>query len=145
MKLQQGVTGFDASTSLEFQDLDGVVSRVKQLKQFKVLFFLEPSPGNNFYRIGIEGFSGVKIEVLVNAIYPLFCGVKDGASLEKEFLELPEEVKVKFQKRYSYLTPEYLNSCFTATDIDVLSNVEKEQVSYWGSKTFGEVIFNCFD
>jgi hypothetical protein len=154
MKLKKGITGFYHRTEEEtIQKLDR-----KSLKEcaytcdystnYRLKKLLNPDQTSNYYRISYKhAKKDVKIDVVVNSHYPYFAGIKPESSwMNLNFISLPEEIRQKFEEEgFIYLAPQVLSAHFDKNDLDELSESELQQIAYWKSRTFGEVIFNGYD
>jgi hypothetical protein len=154
MKLKKGITGFsnqwerEAIPAIDEKLLKDCVHQINHFTSYKLVNLQNPGTSSNYYKISYK-HQHVKeqITIVINGCYPYFTGVNahnDWLSLH--FVPLPKEVTEKLEEAgFIYLTPEFLNSIFDNKDLDELSESEIEQITYWKSKTFGEVIFNGYD
>jgi hypothetical protein len=154
MKLKKGITGFynqrdkETTPAIDENLLKDRVHQITYSTGYKLANLQKPKTSSNYYKICYKQRQSDKhITVVINAHYPYFAGINpDNDWMNLQFVSLPTEIKGKLEEAgFIYLTPEFLNSLFDNKDIEELSESEIEQITYWKSKTFGEVIFNGYD
>ena len=102
----------------------------------------------NYFSIDIiNKKTGIDFKLLINGIYFIMAGVTTKSKwMELIFIDLPEDfIKQTKNDEIIFLNKSILNTCVPTNEIEVLKREEKEQIKYWGSKTYGEIIFNGYD
>ncbi|MDO1446865.1 hypothetical protein Q0590_11410 [Rhodocytophaga aerolata] len=153
MKLKKGITGFynhahDTIPKLDRKSLKDCAYNCTYSTDYRLEKILNPDQTSNYYRMSYKHCrSNEKIDVVVNSHYPYFAGINPESSwMNLEFVSLPKEISQAFEEAgFIYLTPQVLTAQFDKKDLEELSQNELQQIVYWKSKTFGEVIYNGYD
>ncbi|MCL2289174.1 MAG: hypothetical protein FWC34_00485 [Bacteroidetes bacterium] len=146
MILKAGVTGFGKNRLLTLMEITNVLKNIN----FPYIYsnILEPKMDTNYFSIDIiNKKTGIDFKLLINGIYFIMAGVTTKSKwMELIFIDLPEDfIKQTKNDEIIFLNKSILNTCVPTNEIEVLKREEKEQIKYWGSKTYGEIIFNGYD
>ncbi|WP_312555049.1 hypothetical protein [Empedobacter brevis] len=149
MKLQKGVTGFDATPSYTIDDLKEILNGIKS-PYSKTEAVLKPNDSSNFYQIKIkQDKTKQEFFLLVNSTYLIFACVEKNRCFDLNFIEFPidliTQLKAQVNSSLILLNPKELNKRMDAPDLELLGETELKQIKYWKSKVLGEIVFNCFD
>lgn len=151
MKLQRGITGFVqhdmTPPKLIKSNIQKLAYNLSNSTSYELKEMIDPKPSSNYYQLIFEHRQkDKKIKMVINSQYPFYAGMTtDSTWMNSEFIDLPVEIKDLFDQNFTYLNPEYLNKEFSRCDLVDLSKDEIDQIMYWNSKKFGEVIFNRYD
>ena len=153
MKLQNGITGFWTPgqdippPEIDLTRLQRLVSTLNDSGEYVLVGLADEQQSQNYVRyqfINAEG--NQRFDMLVNVHYPVYCGVAENSSwMNLTFLELSEHFRSYFEPEFQYLNPQYLSTSFSQSDLSELNRTEVEQIKYWKSKTFGDIVFNGYD
>lgn len=147
--LKRGITGFSSpNDNLEIKDLvTEVIRDLKFDRDFKVIEFIEVSQSCNYFRIKCESLAnGDQMDIVINLNYPIYGGItKESSWMKLSFIELPDLLRKYFDENFKYLSKETLEVVVNEFDLVYLDEVERNQIKYWESKTFGDIIFNGYD
>jgi hypothetical protein len=146
MILRNGITGFSSDT---FVKINGVKKLLDKIKYPYIYFdVLEPDVNNNYFTITVENkINGNKFKLLVNDTYYYITGATiESIWMELEFINLPEDLIDQIKDvGITILDKEILEKEVPKDEIKILNENEIKQIKYWGSKTYGEIIFNGYD
>jgi hypothetical protein len=149
MKLQKGITRFDATPVYEQEDLIQILKKIKHpfLKQGELN---KPNESSNFYQQKIKDERTKKeFYLIVNSTYLIFACVENSRCFDLRFIDFPVELITQLKQE--------VNSSLTLLNRkDLIQNIEKEdladlstseinQIKYWNTNLLGEIVFNCFD
>lgn len=146
--IREGITGLNHA---DLSDLDQKIkllkTRIYQLAHYKIDAIIDQDSSSNYHRIKLtEHKTKASIDLLVNCPYGYTCCVTAESSwMNLAFITMPPPIQHALTDLLPTLTPADLNAPITADDLSLLSEFERKQVAYWGSKTVGEVIFNGYD
>jgi hypothetical protein len=153
MKLKKGITGFWDNTDkqpipqIDEKKLKASAYAVNTSTKYKLMKILNPESSSNYYRLVFANIHiSEQIDLVVNKQYAFYAGVTpDCTWMQLRFVGVPEEIRRVFDTEFEYLNPDFLNSSFTIEGLKELSDNEKQQIQYWKSNTYGDVIFNGYD
>ena len=147
--LKRGVTGFDPS--LPVHDSEAV------LKVFKLLQYPfvkngalnGPHQSANYFRLTVlNTVEKDRFDVLINGRCWLMAGIKPESTwMQLQFIDLPISFKKLFQS-ISFLKifdATVMNRTVPKKELECLGVTELKQITYWNSKTYGDIIFNGYD
>ncbi len=151
MILPKGITGFakpskDEKSLLTKEILSQLIKNIKHNSFIEFIRFQEIEASTNYYKLTLSQYNK-EIKILINGIFPLYCGVKNYNWQELEFIHLSDKIISLFPEPFNYLKPCILEKNIFQKE-EYLANLDKyelKQIKYWKSKTFGEVIFNGYD
>lgn len=149
MKLQKGITGFDATPNYTTEDLEKILKGINY-PFIKTEIVLKANDSSNFYQIKIN-HQKTKQEfyLIVNSTYLIFACVEKNRCFDLKFIDFPVELisqlKAEVNSSLILLNPKELNKKVEVSDLELLGESEIKQINYWKSKTLGEIVFNCFD
>ncbi|PIE83997.1 MAG: hypothetical protein CSA07_04375 [Bacteroidia bacterium] len=109
-----------------------------------------PSASTNYYTLTFtrrakRSAASTQYVVLVNAVFPYYCGVEKDEWMNLVFCDVIAELRPFLEKDFQYLSPGVLNAKLQADDLLELAKSEVDAVRYWESKTVGQVVFNGYD
>ena len=153
MILQKGITGFwqngqeQVAPEIDMGRLKSLVLSLNQTGRFKVSEVQTDLTAQNYIRYHILSLvKGEKFDLLFNAHYPYYCGVtEDSKWMNLRFIEVETTLRSQLEPPLQFLGPELLDSEVSKRDLGLLTQVELDQIAYWKSSTFGEIIFNGYD
>ncbi len=153
MKLKKGITGFWHLTndipapSIAISTIKSLLAQLEADSNYVVTAITDVEINNNYFTIGIvDRAKNLKFNILVNAQYPYYCGTTSESSwMNLSFIDLDYGIRFFFDKELEYVSPTQLNKEYATNDLKDLSQTEIEQIDYWGSKSFGEIMFNGYD
>lgn len=150
--LKLGITGFNKPKNIQQHSINAMENLLKNIKYPFVNNSEIQLPNNNtnYFRIAfINQIENSKFDVLINQYYWIMCGVKtDSEWMNLQFLELDNQFKNQiqnFEPKIQILDVVTLNHEIEETEKANLGKTEIEQMEYWNSKTYGEIVFNGFD
>ncbi|MGV0980283.1 hypothetical protein [Empedobacter falsenii] len=149
MKLQKGITGFDATPNYTTEDLEKILKRINY-PFIKTEVVLKVNDSSNFYQIKINHQKTKQdFYLIVNSTYLIFACVEKNRCFDLKFIDFPVELisqlKAEVNSSLILLNPKELNKKVEVSDLELLGDTEIKQINYWKSKTLGEIVFNCFD
>lgn len=147
MKLPRGITGFfDEHTTFQMIDVKKFRSICYEvsLQPGVTLFSINEAVYPNNYICAKFSLHDEPIQILMNAYYPIFA-----ASIIEEqghivFCELPQEFEL-FKEHYQLIELSELQGCVDDECLELLSDVERHQITTWSPNNVGETIFNAWD
>ncbi len=149
MKLQQGITGFDAKPIFEQLELKEILKKIKHpfIKQGELI---KPNESSNFYQQKIKDErSNKEFYLIVNSTYLIFSCVENSRCFDLRFIDFPIELisqlKQEVNSSIIVLSRKELLQNVTEDDLTDLSVSELNQINYWKTKSLGEIVYNCFD
>jgi len=149
MKLEKGIIGIwgkkeqPVKSSSDVLQFKTSIYPIEYTGAYKILGFKDDEIIKNYSRLSIiDKSNNNNFDVLINSVYPYFCGVMVDSF---NFIDLPIEIRNYADSKFTYLTPEELNSKFEKNDLSELNEAELKAIKYWKPKTFGEIIFNTYD
>lgn len=153
MKLEKGITGFWKEgkdrfpTQIDEKKMKECAYRCDRSTNFKLKKILNPDSTSNYYKLlFINKTTLQELNVIINSSNPFYAGlISDSKWMNLKFIDLPSEIKACFDQHFTYLDPISLAEKLTTEDLSSLSQSEANQIRYWDSKTYGEVIFNGYD
>jgi hypothetical protein len=153
MNLKRGITGFShlnenfALPAVNFSFVKSLAYQIYASANFNVLKISDMEISTNYYSVEmLDKMRNFKFAVLFNAQYPYYCGVTIESSWMKlSFIDLDLKIRNHFDKEFEFLAPALLNQTVNSKDLNDLSKTEKDQIKYWNSRTYGEIIFNGYD
>ncbi len=153
MKLKKGITGFwnlihdKPAPSINQSTFLSSVNEINKSSDYHITAVLDVQVSNNFFTLKIVNkIKNLKFSILINAQYPYYCGVTAESSwMNLNFIDLESKIRVYFDKKFDYLSPNQLNKNVVLTDLKDLSPTEIDQINYWNSESFGQIIFNGYD
>ena len=153
MKLLKGITGFrkvyevENPTQIDEKKLKEFAHQCGNVTKFRLEEILRPNTSSNYYRLIYQHkITGQRIDLAINCQFPLYTGISSNSQwMQIRFVDLPAEIRTYFDPNFTFLEPEWLTTEFADEDLIELSEAEVDQIKYWESKTYGEVIFNGYD
>ena len=153
MKLQKGITGFRKANGdqdyaqIDENELKKHAYHCGNLTEFRLEEILCPDASSNYFRLIYKHkITKQRIDIVINNQYPFYAGISsDSKWMQLQFVDLPQEIRMCLDEKFTYLNPKLLTTEFSDEDLTELSATEVDQIEYWDSKTYGEVIFNGYD
>jgi hypothetical protein len=146
MVLRKGITGFCNSLPLKNSEINNILTYIEYPYIYSNI--IEPQINNNYYVVNIQNkINGLKFKLLINGIYYVIAGVAmESKWMELEFINLPADFIGWFRNtEIMILNKEILETEAPEEEIKTLEKNEINQINYWKSKTYGEIIFNGYD
>ena len=150
--LKKGITGFDKPNEINEHSITEIESLIKNIKYpfVKTGEIKKPNESSNYFRISlINQVENKRFDILLNIYYWIISSVKAQSNwMNIEFLEFDKQLKnqiLNFQTEIQILDLNILNQEPTKIEKKNLGKTEIEQIDYWDSKTYGEIIFNGYD
>ncbi len=150
MILPKGITGFGKPiTNVKNLStktlLDELFQRIQKNHYFKLKEFKNPENSTNYYKLILLDNKNNELKILINSIFPFYCGVIDYEWMQLQFVDLPQKVHSMFGELFFYTPITVLNQKVNIENIVNLDKYEINQINYWESQTIGEIIFNGYD
>ena len=149
MKLQKGITGFEANSSFDQEQLVSILKNIKKpcLKEGDLI---KPNESSNFYQQKIKDEKSKKeFYLLINSTYLIFSCVENSRCYDLRFIDFPIELisqlKQEVNSSIIVLDRKELLQNVSKEDLTELGESEVKQINYWNTKSLGEIVFNCFD
>jgi hypothetical protein len=150
--LKKGITGFDKPKEINEHSITEIENLIKNIKYpfVKIGEIKTPNESSNYFRISlINQIENLKFDILINIYYWVISSVKFESNwMNLEFLEFDNQLKnqiLNFQTEIQILDVNILNQEVSKIEKENLGKTENEQIEYWDSKTYGEIIFNGYD
>ncbi|MGV0924383.1 hypothetical protein [Empedobacter tilapiae] len=149
MKLQKGITGFEAKPVYTTDDLSEILKRIR-FPYTKTEVILKPIDSSNFYQVKIKNEkTKQEFYLIINSTYLIFSCIEKNRCFDLKFIEFPIDLITQLKNHVNssliLLNPKELNKKVDANDLELLGEIELKQINYWKTKTLGEIVFNCFD
>ena len=155
MILLKGITGF---TSIqEYFDIPKISNEsIKEATEkfvinnteYVIVNLIEPTQNSNYYLLNLKNIiNNYIVKLIFNSHYKYFsCVEKEVSWCERIFSDLPQSIINNYESfGFSYLSKQILEKKVSANEMKLLANCEKEQIEYWESEIFGEIIYNNYD
>ena len=146
MVLKKGITGFGHVSSLTINEINSVLEKIKYPYLYSNI--IEPQVNNNYFCINIYNLNEKpNFKILINNTYYIIAGITMGSEwMNLHFIDLPNDfIKQIKGDEIIILNKSTLETKVPNNEINVLDDSEIKQINYWGSKTYGEIIFNGYD
>jgi hypothetical protein len=150
--LKKGITGFDKPKGINEHSIAELENLIKNIKYpfVKIGEIKNPNESSNYFRLSlINQIENTRFDILLNIYYWVISSVKVESNwMNLEFLEFDNQLKnqiLNFQTEIQILDVDILNQKVSRIEMDNLGKTEIEQIEYWDSKTYGEIIFNGYD
>ena len=147
--LSKGITGFNKPKDLKQHAIEEIEHLIKSIKYPFVIIgeIKSPNETTNYYRISIKNkIENNSFDVLLNMYFWILSSVKPASSwMNLAFLEFDTQLKkqiINHNIEVNILGLEILNQEASINELEILGKAEVQQVEYWESKTYGEIIFN---
>ena len=152
MRLPKGITGFspisDSISELnDAQKLKRILGVIKAFGKHHIIGSIGLTSSSNYYRIKlIELMSQDDFDLLINPNGMYACCV-DPASMwmNLKFMNVPGSILNFLSEDLIFLSKDILTQPIKAEYLEQLAQEELEQIYYWKTTKFGEVIFNGYD
>ena len=149
MKLQKGITGFEANSSFDQEQLVSILKNIRKpfLKEGDLI---KPNESSNFYQQKIKDEKSKKeFYFLINSTYLIFSCVENSRCYDLRCIDFPIELisqlKQEVNSSIIVLDRKELLQNVSKEDLTELGESEVKQINYWNTKSLGEIVFNCFD
>jgi hypothetical protein len=147
-RLPRGITGFVSADQPPLPSTDrrpilGALYTAARALGQQVGAPTPPDPGRNYWEVALTGTDVDRIVLLVNDVHPLGAFASSGAHPPR-FVDRPAFAPW-FSDCLLVLPTADLERAVSPEDLKSLADVEREQIRYWGARTFGEIIFNTWD
>ena len=128
MKLQKGITGFDATPNYTIDDLKEILKAIKY-PYLKTEIILNASDSSNFYKIRIlHEKTKQEFFLIVNSTYLFFACVEKNRCFDLKFIDFPLELITQLKSNVNssliLLNPKELNKKVDTTDLELLGKTE---------------------
>jgi hypothetical protein len=150
--LKKGITGFDKPKEINEHSIAEIENLIKNIKYpfVKTGEIKKPNESSNYFRISlINQIDNNRFDILLNIYYWIISSVKAESNwMNLEFLEFNNQLKnqiLNFHTEIQILDVGTLNQEASRIEKENLRKTEIEQIEYWDSKTYGEIIFNGYD
>jgi len=153
MILRKGITGFYDTKdfgnirSTKNDEIKTILKKI--LHPYIPSNVIEPQSDNNYFSVNIQNkTNGLNFKLLINEIYCMIAGVTSESKWMKlEFIDLPNDFieQINFDNGFMILNKKLLETEVPKEEIKILDKAEMDQINYWKSKTYGEIIFNGYD
>lgn len=150
--LKKGITGFDKPKEINEHTAAEIKNLITHI-QYPFVVSGEMKPPNessNYFRLSlINQMKNNKFDVLLNMYYWVMASVKtESGWMHLDFLEFDNQLKeqlLNFKPEIEILNLATLNEKPPEIEKEKLGKTEMEQIEYWKSKTYGEILFNGYD
>jgi rRNA processing protein Gar1 len=144
MILRNGITGFGSVEKIT--EINNILGKIK----YPYIYFdiIDPQVNNNYFTITIENkIDNKKFKLLINNTYYIIAGVTiESMWMELEFINLPNDfIEQLRDNKNIILDKNILEKEVSNEEIKILDKDEINQINYWKSKMYGEIIFNGYD
>ena len=152
--LKRGITGFDKPIEIKEHSEQEIKEFLKcisipynYIKTYKIE---SPHESSNYFRISmINQIKNDRFDILLNTYYWVISSVKIESNwMNLEFLEFDNLLKnqiMNVKPNIEILNVDILNQNASEIEKENLGKTEINQIEYWNSKTYGEIIFNGYD
>ncbi|MBQ0140844.1 MAG: hypothetical protein KBT36_16335 [Kurthia sp.] len=147
MKLPRGITGFfDEKAALQMIDLKKFRSLCYDVSLHEdiVLISIKEAVYPTNYICAKFSVNDQPIQILLNAYYPLLAAAVITEHEHIVFCELPKTFE-SFIAHYQSISLEELQEKLREEHLEQLSEVERQQITFWAPQNVGEIIFNTWD
>jgi hypothetical protein len=144
--LSSGITGFGGMPFLAIVEIKNVLKSIYY--PYNYFKLIGPQKNNNYYTVCIKNQKSNEIfKIIINNRYWVMAGITtESTSDNLNFIDLPEEFISQINRNeLTILNKEILETKAPENEIKILNKDEIEQIKYWGSKKYGEIIFNNYD
>lgn len=150
--LKKGITGFIKKENIKEHNQLEIHNLIKGISFPYLLFgeIKEPNQSANYFRFTIlHQTRKEKFDLIVNSCFWIMAGIKTESEwMNLEFIDIDSNLAEQLTKQnqeIQLLDKKILDSTVTEQEINNLDKSEIDQINYWKSKTFGEIIFNGYD
>lgn len=146
MLLKKGITGFGNASSLSIDEVKTVLKNTRYPYTYSTI--VEPHISSNYFRIEIEDkINKSKFHLLVNSKFYIIAGVTTDSSWGSLiFIDLPNDfIKQIENDDITIVSKNKLEAKVPKNELEILGKQELNEIKYWKSETYGEIIFNGYD
>lgn len=150
--LKRGVTGFDKPNEINEHSILEIENLIRNINYpfFKIEQIRKPNQSSNYFRISIiNQKENTRFDILLNIYYWIISSITIESNwMNLEFINFDNQLKsqiLNFKPEIEILNVDILNQTASEIEIENLGKKEIEQIKYWNSKTYGEIIFNGYD
>jgi hypothetical protein len=150
--LKKGITGFDKPKEINEHSIAEIENLIKNIKYpfVKSGEIKKPNESSNYFRISlINQIENNRFDILINIYYWIISSVKtENSWMNLEFLEVDNQLITQilnFRSEILILNVDVLNQKASKIEMENLGKIEIENIEYWDSETYGEIIFNGYD
>ena len=148
MILKKGITGLRSFKDpvLESTAINSILEKIN----YPYIYYdlVEPQINTNYFSLVIHNKNhDTKFKLLVNGVYYIVAGVTiESECMCLDFITMPKDFTDQCNDGQTMvLNKEILETIVPKKEIAVLGRAEIEQINYWGSRKYGEIIFNGYD
>lgn len=146
MLLKKGVTGFGNTSSLTIDEVKTVLKNIRY--PYIPLKITEPQANSNYFCIEIENkIDELKFNMLINSKYYIIAGITTESEwLDLHFIDFPSDFTEQIKNdNIIIMDKNESETKVPNNELEILDKKEIEQIKYWKSETYGEIIFNGYD
>ena len=150
--LKKGITGFDKPKEINEHSITEIENLIKNIKYpfVKSGEIKKPNESSNYFRISlINQIENNRFDILINIYYWIISSVKTESNwMNLEFIEVDTQLITQilnFRSEILILNVDVLNQKASKIEMENLGKIEIENIEYWDSETYGEIIFNGYD
>ncbi len=150
--LKKGITGFFKKENIKKHTEIQIKDFIKNIKFPYILIgeIESPNHSSNYYRFTIlKQNKNEKFDLLINSCFWIIAGIKSESSwMNLDFIDIDSNLSEQLTNQNAelqILNKELLDSIIPEEEINILDKSEIDQIIYWKSETYGEIIFNGYD
>ncbi len=144
--LTKGITGFGTIPPLTMEDVKGILKNIQY--PYTCTNIVAPQTSNNYYCIDVcDKRNEHYFKLLINSCFRIVAGITaESEWMNLDFINLPNDLIEQISGSDTVIMDKRkLQAKVPKEELALLDKTEMEQVKYWQSKTYGAIIFNCYD
>lgn len=143
--LRRGITGIDSEPKVDFHTFKGAVFAAAHATDSQVIATIPAEVTPNFHLAEVSGFNRLFC-VVCNRHFPVVAFVERPVTMSGiRPIDVPSFAEMMRNSGFEIADVGELERPFGPSDLELLSESERKEASYWKPKTVGQVVFNWWD